>query len=230
MVATFSSCRKGSVPKPYGYFRIAIPDTAYEYADLQGYPYTFQLSKNAYIEEYHYDGEQYWIGDTRNEGGKDVKRIIELGVSDFNTVLVSNDSNWYDSNISYSYEIKNPKDQKTPLDHSYAMDKSTHFTGYFFSNFYGKAIENGCLIGQTYIVVNISKSLGICTTAAEFKQYCIDNNVKFYKVLQNPIITDISPEEIEQYNAIKMNSPHTTILNDAGAHTEVEYVVEPEIL
>ena len=61
LVATFSSCRKGSVPKPYGYFRIAIPDTAYEYADLQGYPYTFQLSKNAYIEEYHYDGEQYWF-------------------------------------------------------------------------------------------------------------------------------------------------------------------------
>jgi gliding motility-associated lipoprotein GldD len=59
---SFVSCRdEVGVPKPYGYFRIALSDTAYSYIDLPGYPYTFRLSKNAYIEERKGEGEQYWI-------------------------------------------------------------------------------------------------------------------------------------------------------------------------
>ena len=60
---SFVSCGdEVSAPKPYGFFRIALPDTAYSYMDLQGYPYTFRLSKNAYIEERQTTGDdQYWI-------------------------------------------------------------------------------------------------------------------------------------------------------------------------
>ena len=38
LVSTFISCRRQSVPKPYGYYRIAIPDTAYTRFDWKGYP------------------------------------------------------------------------------------------------------------------------------------------------------------------------------------------------
>lgn len=44
-----------------GYFRIAIPDTAYTYTNLNGYPYTFRLSNNAFIKARPQQGEQYWI-------------------------------------------------------------------------------------------------------------------------------------------------------------------------
>lgn len=57
----FVSCQRRVVPKPMGYFRIAIPDTAYAYTTLKGYPYTFRLSNNAYIDTRLQDGEQYWI-------------------------------------------------------------------------------------------------------------------------------------------------------------------------
>lgn len=61
MVGVFGSCRRSVVPKPYGYFRIAIPDTAYTYCDLKGYPYQFRLSDNAFVVEREHSGDHYWI-------------------------------------------------------------------------------------------------------------------------------------------------------------------------
>lgn len=44
------SCRKPSLPKPYGYYRIALPDTSYQAADDPWLPYTFDISANAVIQ------------------------------------------------------------------------------------------------------------------------------------------------------------------------------------
>ena len=54
-------CGQHSVPKPYGYFRIAIPDTAYVQYAPDGYPYTFALSANAKVRPHAYEGDAYWI-------------------------------------------------------------------------------------------------------------------------------------------------------------------------
>ena len=62
------SCTKVSIPKPYGYYRITVPDTAYmdfqqsainHQPSLSGYPYTFQLSQNAVVQPRA--DEPYWI-------------------------------------------------------------------------------------------------------------------------------------------------------------------------
>ena len=57
-----ASCTPVSTPKPYAYFRIATPDTAYmPFADfrLSDFPYTFALSKNAVVQP---QGEEpFWI-------------------------------------------------------------------------------------------------------------------------------------------------------------------------
>lgn len=45
-------------------------------------------------------------------------------------------------------------------------------------------------------------------------------------ILPEPIVTDLTAEEIAQYNALRMNYPNTTIVNDAGAYMEVEYVAD----
>ncbi|MBR1716036.1 MAG: gliding motility lipoprotein GldD [Paludibacteraceae bacterium] len=65
------ACGSGSVPKPFGYFNIAVPDTAYlplsayETADgnrpCAGFPYDFDLSKNAQVVLRTDSGEQYWM-------------------------------------------------------------------------------------------------------------------------------------------------------------------------
>ena len=58
------SCSKeASLPKPYGYFRLEIPDTAYvpfsQSGDYAEYPYDFALSQNAEVQVR--EEEPYWI-------------------------------------------------------------------------------------------------------------------------------------------------------------------------
>lgn len=55
------SCSKVSTPKPYGYFRIDIPDTSYVpfASQCPDYPYTFDLSRNAKVQVRN--DEPYWI-------------------------------------------------------------------------------------------------------------------------------------------------------------------------
>ncbi len=58
------ACTNVSTPKPYGYYRITVPDTAYmpfEDYQLSTYPYTFALSKNAVVKPRLDVDEPYWI-------------------------------------------------------------------------------------------------------------------------------------------------------------------------
>jgi hypothetical protein len=59
-----------------------------------------------------------------------------------------------------------------------------------------------------------------------WKSKLAENPITVYAVLQEPIETDMSEEEMAQYNALMMNYPNTTILNDENAYTEVEYVAD----
>lgn len=61
VICLLGSCHERYVPKPRGYFRIAIPDTAYAPCSLAGYPYAFSLSQNASVQPHPEAGEQYWI-------------------------------------------------------------------------------------------------------------------------------------------------------------------------
>ena len=55
------SCGRVTAPKPYGYYRITVPDTAYtDFSSVcPRYPYTFALSQNAQV--HPRADEPYWI-------------------------------------------------------------------------------------------------------------------------------------------------------------------------
>lgn len=59
LAAVLVGCATHSVPKPYGYYRIALPDTSY--VPVVGYPYSFALSGNAELVPINRPGEQYWV-------------------------------------------------------------------------------------------------------------------------------------------------------------------------
>ena len=61
LVMAMVSCGRATAPKPYGYYRITVPDTAYtDFAPLfPRYPYTFALSQNAQVQPRA--DEPYWI-------------------------------------------------------------------------------------------------------------------------------------------------------------------------
>ncbi len=65
-----SACANVATPRPYGYYRITTPDTAY--TDFQSsilnsqlstlnYPYTFALSQNAVVQPRLDTDEPYWV-------------------------------------------------------------------------------------------------------------------------------------------------------------------------
>lgn len=55
------SCRKADIPKPYGYYRIALPDQTYSIWSEKGVPYSFALNDAARVVHRNDDNEQYWI-------------------------------------------------------------------------------------------------------------------------------------------------------------------------
>ena len=70
------SCSTPTSPRPYGYYRITTPDTAYTDFQLStinsqlstppsggwgAYPYTFSVSRNAIIQPQEKENERYWI-------------------------------------------------------------------------------------------------------------------------------------------------------------------------
>lgn len=61
VIIAFVCCTKVSTPKPYGYYRITVPDTAFTAFALQypKYPYNFSLSQNAQVQPRA--DEPYWI-------------------------------------------------------------------------------------------------------------------------------------------------------------------------
>ena len=64
VLITCVACHHVSTPKPYGYYRITVPDTAYipfssNHSPFAKYPYSFALSRNALVQPRA--DEPYWI-------------------------------------------------------------------------------------------------------------------------------------------------------------------------
>ena len=64
LLITCVACNHVSTPKPYGYYRITVPDTAYvpfasNHSPFAKYPYSFALSRNAVVQPRA--DEPYWI-------------------------------------------------------------------------------------------------------------------------------------------------------------------------
>jgi len=56
------SCGETMIPKPYGYFRVDLPQHTYRTIDTLGLPYKFDLPQTAQlISRKAGDGEKYWI-------------------------------------------------------------------------------------------------------------------------------------------------------------------------
>lgn len=177
----------------------------------------------------YWDGEQYWIGDTKNENGKDVQRIREFIPNSRHTIVdMSQYTRVMDTvaNVRIHFEgayktfVKKPMlCNKLKVAYSWSIDE-----------------ERCWLVEYHGVDINVKyERLGITSEATPAEREAavgrwVDNNeIKVYYILAKPIITDLTKEELDQYNALLMNYPNTTVVNDAGAYMEVEYVADTKI-
>lgn len=164
-------------------------------------------------------GQQWVCDEVDLERGVRVQRV---GKAEIKRVDVSKDPKWYDANKSYSYEVtlftsfflNNPAFQ--------AAEPCNRFIMKTFNGFYNHGIETGGLSNQNYAVFNISKTLGICTTAEEFKAW-FNENVVLYKILATPIETPLTPDEIAAYKALTAYGPDTVVQASDGAGIKLDY-------
>lgn len=164
-------------------------------------------------------GQQWVCDEVDLERGVRVQRV---GKAEIKRVYVSKDPKWYDANKSYSYEVtlftsfflNNPAFQ--------AAEPCNRFIMKTFNGFYNHGIETGGLSNQNYAVFNISKTLGICTTAEEFKAW-FNENVVLYKILATPIETPLTPDEIAAYKALTAYGPDTVVQAGDGAGIKLDY-------
>ena len=170
----------------------------------------------------YHDGEQYWIGDTKNENGKDVQRILK-GVLD--------GSNVYGYNWEGLWHIK----EMETIFGGAIINMNTHnniaLSNYFriqsvsandTMNESSEYYNTMCLSGNGEL---IRFNAGMFTTQDKegFKAFFIEHPTEIYVIAKEPIITDTA----EQHDVV-MNYPNTTIINDAGAYIEVEYGKDAE--
>jgi len=55
------SCGGNSIPRPYGYFRVDLPEHSYRTIDTLNLPYKFDLPKNAKVVSRKVQGDNFWI-------------------------------------------------------------------------------------------------------------------------------------------------------------------------
>lgn len=130
-------------------------------------------------------------------------------------------------------QIPNNKSIITNSDNTYylfSVDKyntnatrviSTHFTSKTFDKTWGNAFKvNGNIyFGRKGIPESI-------TDADAMKQWLIGNKVKILFQLIEPIIIDLSAEEVKKILALHTNKPNTTIWNDQNADMQITYVAD----
>lgn len=98
---------------------------------------------------------------------------------------------------------------------------STHFTSKKFDKTWGNAFKvNGNIyFGRKGIPESI-------TDEDTMKQWLIENKVKILFQLEEPIVTELSAEEVQKILNLKTYKPTTTIWNDKNADMEVTYVAD----
>ncbi len=55
------SCSKATIPRPYGYFRVDLPEHSYRTIDTLNLPFKFDLPANVQLVNHEAAGEKYWI-------------------------------------------------------------------------------------------------------------------------------------------------------------------------
>ena len=100
---------------------------------------------------------------------------------------------------------------------------SSHFTSKTFNENWGNVFKvNGSFyFGKKGIPESI-------TDEDVMKQWLIGNKVKILFQLEEPIVTELSAEEVQKVLALNTYKPTTTIWNDKDAEMKITYVADPK--
>lgn len=165
--------------------------------------------------------QQYYIGNTKDfASGKYVQRIKTI-------VLNGTESEWHYSvyeGVPYLYLVG-----VGGLNHKQSLSFCTH-AKWVGENSVTEMNENEFLTVSS-LYFHATQGGITYTHASNWKAYLAEQYAKgtpvtVQYILTEPIVTELSDEEMQAFDATHSNYPNTTILNDCDAYMEVDYVAD----
>jgi len=86
--------------------------------------------------------------------------------------------------------------------------------------------KNGIFVDVAGLYIKISKKYLTEYTVDALKKYLRDNPITVVGLLKEPIVTELSSDEVQKILALHTNKPNTTIWNDQDAEMQVTYVAD----
>lgn len=86
--------------------------------------------------------------------------------------------------------------------------------------------KNGIFVDVAGLYIKISKKYLTEYTVDALKTYLRENPITVVGLLKEPIVTELSSEEVQKILALRTNKPNTTIWNDQEAEMQVTYVAD----
>lgn len=182
--------------------------------ELRGIPVT---SGGNYTDS---NGQQWICDEVDFKRGKFIQRV---GTRVFDG---SADEVWFDSpyvynTIAFRTEISDSVDVGNVVGTDFLCD-------YFKARAMYDSDKQGAQHTMKQFYFRISKDLLSTEDITGFKTWLQSNPVTVQYVLATPIETDLTPAEIEAFRAFHTNATNTTILNNAKASMQVQYVADLE--
>ena len=86
--------------------------------------------------------------------------------------------------------------------------------------------KNGIFVDTAGLYIKISKKYLTEYTVDALKTYLRYNPITVVGLLKEPIVTELSSEEVQKILALRTNKPNTTIWNDQNAEMQITYVAD----
>lgn len=86
--------------------------------------------------------------------------------------------------------------------------------------------KNGIFVDVAGLYIKISKKYLTEYTVDALKKYLRDNPITVVGLLKEPIVTELSSDEVQKILALHTNKPNTTIWNDQDAEMQITYVAD----
>lgn len=177
---------------------------------LPGIPVT-DTSLATYTDE---NGQMYCADEKDYERGVYIQRVGVVKPDDWEKTNIADGT----SGHRYRSFVPTIKGVRTPLLSNCYVAKSVSSFGTE-----GDYLSIDETSGGKVVIRTTDENLG---TIDKFKAFANEKNLEVYYILETPIETPLSEEELNHYKTLKMNYPNTTILNDANAHMEVKYIAD----
>ena len=166
------------------------------------------------------------IGDVKDElivradgTGQLIQRLLEEELND-NSDYVT----WYANTNTYGFLRKESKWLFRANKINIKSNKLKGITKEVGNS--GTYDKNGIFVDVAGLYIKISKKYLTEYTVDALKTYLRDNPITVVGLLKEPIVTELSSEEVQKILALHTNKPNTTIWNDQDAEMQVTYVAD----